>query len=373
MKKIIVLLTFCFFISCLSTTKKYSMEPYKAKIPELRFDYLKEGIWMPVFGHGADYFIAGELKQFKIKMNKNSGNCQIRVIDGDNDSVYDCSKKGELIVDLGKYGQSAKEPSVLGISVASDKLGIQQGYFYPSLDKIRNLLPVQFKCPYQNTTKNVTVCTRPANYDFNMTAEVNDNKPGELLFRYKCGNDNLIEKTTPILSAGFFDFSISSASPAYCVLFFGLRQDKQSDGSYAIVKSRIMHVRFYEETYIPLSQPTITKISSGGWEACAVETYAAFSVNGVDKSKLNFGKCIKVPDEKVEIDVWDDIGRFSWNIEPKSKDYLNNFSFYREAGIFVSQFFEKCKNDMTCVKEDIRNNSKMIEAVIKWDASILYQ
>jgi len=377
-------LLFLFICSC-TTTKQLSMEPYKAKIPELRFDYEKNGVWIPVWGHGGDYFILGEVKKFRVKTHKNAGNCQIRVVDGDNDVTKDCNNDSEIIIDLGKFGDSPKEASVLGFSLATEKLGIQQGFFYPKMEVIREDLPVDYKCPYQAKTKNLSVCTRPATFDLSLKVKIESNKLGELKFKYKCDNSSLEDQTISITDSGEKIFTISSGAPTYCVVFFGLRQDKKPDGTYNIVKSRDIRIRFYDETYIPLPIPVVTSLGENKWEICAPEEYQAYSINGKDKENSLFtSDCVKYNGPYFEMDAWDSLGRFSWAKEDcvsRGKFFLNcqrnKFSFYQEAQPFVMNYLnDVCRNDLSCAKEhykDVLRDPKMIEAIKEWDSSILYK
>ena len=369
-------------------TAALSMKPVDADIPELRFWYQKGGAWQTVFGHAGDFFTVGEAKKFKVKLHKDAGKCQLTYDDGDNHFTKDCEGLSTMDLDLGTY--YANHPDVIGISVATEKLGIQTGYFYPNMRLERDVLPVQFKCPGQSSNKTMSTCTRPATYNFFFSAGVEDPSAGDMQFVRKCNKTSIQTDVIPVTGAGPITLSLQSMDADYCVIQLNLRQNKQPDGTYLIKKQQNLFVRFYNEKYIPLPIPELTKQSDGSWQACAPESYEKYSVNGTDRGSWTQSKCYKVPAGQVEIDVWDSIGRFSWNAAPgrslmstegvaKANGIdVNGFYFYNQARPWVEQrILKACKStDVECIKkkrDELLKDPVMVRAVEAWDASILYK
>lgn len=368
-------------------TAALSMKPIDAEIPELRFWYEKGGNWQSVYGHAGDFFTVGEAKKFKVKLHKDAGKCQLTYDDGDNHFTKDCAGLSTMDLDLGKY--YANHPDVIGISVATEKMGIQTGYFYPNMRTERDALPVQYKCPGQSNTRTMSTCTRPATYSFFFSAQVTDPSAGDMQFVRKCNKTAMQSDIIPITGAGPVTLNIQSMTSDYCVIQLNLRQNKQPDGSYLVKKQQNIFVRFYNEKYIPLPIPDLTKNDDGSWKACAPENYVKYSVNGNDRGSWSQSKCINVKADAVEIDVWDEIGRFSWNLTPgrsmlstegfnKSGVEVNGFYFYNEARPWMEKhILEACKaNDMECIKkkrDELLKDPKMVKAVEAWDASLLYK
>lgn len=373
-----------------SSTKAVSMKPVDARIPELRFWYEKNGQMKDVYGSGGDYFNAGDAKQFKVKLHKNGGNCQLTYTDGDSNFTKDCRGMSTYTLDLGTY--YVNHPSVVGISVAMEKLGIQQGYFYPQVNPSPfPELPVSYKCPQQESTDGISVCTRPATYQFNFTVSVKENFPGLLQYARKCVSDatETVDVFT-INGAGDVPLTFNSSLAQYCTISVALKQNPQPDGSYAIKKKNVIHLNFYNPQYIPLPIPVINKVANG-WQVCGAEEYDATSLNLVDGGGIGSGKCKTVNASSMEALAWDDIGRFSWNTSDASGRSLfldattssktsksNGYYFYTLARPWVeNQVLKKCRaNDEQCIRShinEVMRDPKMIKAVENWDSSILYK
>ena len=366
-------------------TKILTMKPIEADIPELRFWYQKGGAWKNVYGHAGDFFADGDSKKFLVKLHKDAGKCQLTYDDGDNHFTKDCKGLSTMELDLGKYYPN--HPDVIGISVATDRLGIQTGYFYPNMRTERDALPVAYKCPGQSTERTMSTCTRPATYTFFFAAQIEDASAGDMQFVRKCNKTQMQTDVIPVTGAGPISLSIASNTADYCVIQLNLRQNKQPDGSYLIKKQQNIFVRFYNEKYIPLPIPELTKQGDGKWKACAPESYEKYSVNGKDRGSWSQSKCYTVDADQVEIDVWDDLGRFSWNVAPgralfDAKGFatkgieVNGFYFYNQARPWVEKkILESCSaKDVECAKkkrDELLKHPKMIKAMETWDASVL--
>jgi hypothetical protein len=369
-------------------TQLLSMKPIEADIPELRFWYEKGGALKSVWGHAGDFFAAGDAKKFVVKLHKDAGKCQLTYDDGDSHFTKDCAGLSTMTLDLGKY--YANHPDVIGISVATEKLGIQMGFFYPNLRAERDVLPVEYKCPGQSSNKTMSTCTRPASYQFFLNAQIEDGSAGEMQFVRKCNKTSMQTDVIPVTGAGPITVSLQSMTPDYCVIQLNLRQNKQADGTYTIKKQQNLFVRFYDEKYIPLPIPELTKQSDGNWKACAPESYEKYSVNGNDRGSWTQSKCYTVGGSKdTEIDVWDRSGRFSWNATPGRMMLgtkgttpqgieINGFYFYNQARPWVEDRIKAAcgSNDLACAKKkhsELLKDPKMIRAMEAWDASLLYQ
>lgn len=369
-------------------TAALSMKPIDADIPELRFWYMKGGAWQNAFGQAGDFFSVGDPKEFQIKLNKNAGDCQLTYDDGDTHFTQDCDGQSTVTLNLGNY--SAQQPDVIGISVATQNGGIQTGYFYPNMRVQHSALPVTYTCPGQSSSGLMSTCTRPATYDFDFSANITDGDPGQLQFVRQCNKGSLETDVINISGAGPVPLSLNSTTPDFCVIQLNLRQKQLPNGTWAIEEQQNIFVRFYDPTYIPLPLPELTQQSNGSWQACAPDDYSMYSINGTDYGSGWFSSnCKTITGSNLEIDVWDSIGRFSWNVIPprvlmnaKSSGQrgveLNGFYFYNKARPWVEQqILSVCKpTDEGCIKkkrDELLRNPKMVKAVTAWDASLLYK
>ena len=389
MKTVIFLLAVLLVLMTSCSSGTLSMHPIDAKIPEMRFWYWKDGEYKSAWGDKGDWFKTGDPKKFKLKLHKDAGKCQLTYQDGDSHFTKDCQGMSEFELDLGTYTSS--QSPVVGFSVATENLGIQQGFFYPNLLTQFPAIPVAYKCPHSDTVGGISVCTRPATYAFNFVATITDNYPGLLQFTKKCDND-FVPTVTPITvtGAGQLNFSVTSDTAQYCAINLAVKQNQQPDGSYAIKKEQTVHIRFYDPKYVPLPIPTMTQ-TKDGWHVCAPQEYKLYSVNESDGGGGIFaGACQDVKGNTVEFMVWDDIGRFSWNVAPgRVLQFLdgaavgdipltNGYNFYSTAKPWIEGQLDKLckKSDWRCryfKYNDVIHLPKMIEAVEKWDASVLYQ
>lgn len=225
---------FLLFSSCVITKK---FDDTLSGRPQLEFWYWKNGDYNKVVGHGGDIVAIGGEKKFLISLLPQK-KCLLRYIDGDTDVAKDCGGKESIEIDFGKY--YTNHPEVISFSVYSD--GIRTGYFYPSLRETKDVLPIVFKCPYQFTANNVSVCTRPISYSFTISIYLNNN--GELLYRKQCVGESLVEERFSINGPEIKKFLINRDSIGYCVVGVGFRQGE-------LKKSHILHIRFYAPIYEP--------------------------------------------------------------------------------------------------------------------------
>jgi hypothetical protein len=359
-----------------ASTKPLSMKPIDAEIPELRFSYLKDGAFKIARGHAADHFVVGDPKVLKIRVHSRGGKCLLRYIDGDTDKSKDCTGLSEVTLDLGKHYE--RQPEVIGVSVSQEKLGIQQGFFYPSLREARSALTVEYKCPYSNSVQDLDVCTRPASYSFKLKALILSNTSGEIFEKLVCNEGTGFERTKPVYGSSEHLIEFTPKQPTFCVLGIGLKQGKKPDGSYEIIQSKSIFIRFYNPKYIPLPAPSIEAVE-GGFKACGSETYDAFSINDRDFKKLDSGKCVSLPRE-FEFMAWDSLGRFTWDTKPPLGIALSSvdgegWQFYENSRNWIMRNMTRCSNSR-CVRSEINrlmNHPKMVQAVESWDSSILYE
>jgi hypothetical protein len=291
-----------FLISC--SSNQLSMKPIDAGILEMPFHYLKDGKYVQAFGHEAASFSSGDKKVFRFKVHKRTGECQFNYNDGEDHFTKDCSQEKEIVLDLGEYNNQT--PSAIRFSIASEKLGIQTGRFYPTIKRKLTSLPVRFKCPYQKTNKDVSICTRPASFDFRIKVIIEQDQKGELLYTYKCNNSAMVSEKLAIDGKGSVSLSMVSMKKDYCKIGMALKQDRDKF-------RHTINVKFYNPKYIPLPTPIIKKVSSG-YKICAPESYKAYTVNGLERGKWYHSKCKKIGAENVEVFVWDNLGRFSWRV-----------------------------------------------------------
>lgn len=225
------------FAGCL-TTPLPTISSLQAEKPELQFQYLKAGAYLPVNGHGSDHFLPGDTKRFKVQVPAKSGKCQLRYIDGDEDSFSDCTGKTEVELDHGAYYKN--HPGVVGISIITKKFGSQFGIFYPNIGTQREPLNVAFNCPWKETRSDTSVCTRPAGYKFYFT--VKPPSAGKLYFSYQCRGEPLHEETLDVVEEKIF--FLDQAKPTYCVIGLGFKQ-------LEIIQAQTIHVRFYDPAHTP--------------------------------------------------------------------------------------------------------------------------
>lgn len=372
---IYVLLATVFIIAC-STTQPVSMHPDLAKIPELEFYYQKNGNWVRVRGHGASYFQAGEAKRFLVKSNTHGGDCIINYQDGDTQNTYACDSSGETLLDLGKY--YVNHPPVIGISVAMKDLGNQVGYLYANLGSQRTTLAVDFKCPYQDTNSNLSVCSRPANYPFVMTAHVPAN--GQIQFVYQCNGEALQSQVSTVTGPANYTFQMTESAANYCNIALNFKSDTMQ-------AQQVINVRFYDNSYIPLSLPVVTKVS-GGYQVCAGEDYEAYTLNNEDHGSLGKGRCETVQGAILDFVAWDSIGRVTWAYQTGSmaeavmgysrkitKVKVNNFKFYDEARPWFEKRIEHCGTDLACIQKEKKialRDKKAIKAATNWNSKYFY-
>lgn len=372
-----IVLCLMFLVGC-SSTKPLSMKPMDAEIPELRFSYLKNGEFKVARGHSADHFSVGDPKILKIRVHNRGGKCSLRYIDGDSDMSKDCTGLSEVVLDLGKHYQG--QPEVLGVSVSQEKLGVQQGFFYPLLRETRAELPVDYKCPYSESKGDLDVCTRPATFAFKLKAQIKSDLAGELFEKLVCNDGTQFERVKAIAGASEQQIEFVTKGPTFCVLGVGLRQGKKPDGSYTVIQSKSVFIRFYDPRYIPLPRPQIV-VEGGKKKACGSENYDAYSIGDKDYKHGPFTKnCIEIPDQ-FEFMAWDSIGRFTWRTSDPLTFALfssmkgEGWDFYENARVWIIKNMKSCSS-VKCVRSEIdrlMEHPKMVEAVESWDSSILYK
>lgn len=360
--------TWLLFLLCSCVSPQYRpLPPVDAAIPEMPFSYMSNGSWREAFGQGSAKFSVGDTKKFKISLFSKGGACILRVLNGDTDRALSCTGKKELELDLGTY--QAGEPEIISFVTTYEKLGTQVGYFYPSLAKERPVLDVSFKCPYQSQNGGFSVCTRPATYRFLYHLSFKEAVLGKFIHRRQCAGQPLEE--TVFDASGPFEkeFEITSAVPTYCVIGIG----EKNTG-----KAHVIHVRFYDPKYIPLLPPLI-KGSLGAHKVCAADTYDALSVNNTYEYELKLGGCAPPTfASPLLVFAWDRFGRFSF-LEFSDLYFYNGWGFYEEAKKYAfEQVTATCGNvpKEECVRKNSKKlmyTDKVIKAVEKWDASILYQ
>ena len=362
MKKLILALSL--FLNSCTSTPPLSMKPVDARIPELQFYYYKSGAWELARGQAADYFSPGDPKKFKVITHPKSGDCMINFVDGDVQKTFPCTNNSETIIDLGIY--TVISPSVQAMSVVSENFGIQLGYFYPNLHSPKNMMGVEFTCPYSETNGNISVCTRPATYAFEFSFKIPT--PGKLQVISQCtgGVPNIDTQTVTIPQE--FKSKISSPEKNYCIVSINFVDNNNEQFQH------IIHIRFYDPLYIPLSTPSV-KLDDQGYHICTGEKYYKTLVNGEDYGVLGAGYCYVVNTPNVSIIGWDTIGRVAWGYASKEVSVLENgFNFYSEAYQFAQNKLSFC-NDCDCVKQNVNlvlYDPKMINAVHDWNAKELY-
>jgi len=360
-------------LSSCASTQPLSKKPVDALIPELPFSYQKGGSFISAKGIGAAYFSVGDPKVIKVKTNRYAGDCQLIMTDGDTNLTRNCSGLSEVVLNLGRHYKN--QPEVIGISVVSQNLTTQLGWFYPSLRTKRVSLPVSFKCPQQSNSEGLQTCTRPATFAFNFSANITDNFPGKIQYTYACDNVGLVTQIKDITAPGAIPYTLNSGVAQFCQIRLDVIQNLQADGTYSIKKSSTISVRFYDPQYIPLPMPIIS-----GHQVCAAEDYSAISINGVDDGSLRSGKCVTFDGTIKEVIAWDSIGRVSWAVPGSSSSMLsteavrrrNEYKFYQDARPWVESEMKKCGLTEACARKVIYS-SKMKSAVRHWDASRLYR
>lgn len=371
------------FLGSCSTTKPLSMKPVDAKIPELTFYYWKDNSWRLVRGHGGEYFQPGDPKKFKVKVHKDSGKCLINYQDGDAHTVYNCKGQSEVEFDLGNY--SITTPEVFGMSVATEDLGIQVGYFYPNVHPQRAVLGVDYKCPYQNTNGNISVCTRPASYKFVVMALLSNPGPGKLQFVRACSGQPTQTTVIDVSGPGAQQVELVNDYPGYCIMSLNYR-NVLPDGSMGEVREQqIIHIRFYNPEYIPLSVPSVIEWQSG-YKVCSGEAYEKVSLNGSDRGGMGFGKCLESKSAQLSFLAWDSIGRLAWAARSKSALIglmdssftlqTNGFDFYQNLIAWMREQMKHCKTNMACLQREktrLLKHPKVVEAMTAWDSSLLFK
>lgn len=389
-------LSFVLFIAvtlsgCSTSTKSISMKPEDAKIPELHFDYWKDGKWRKAEGHAGDEFTVGNVKKFRVRTHKGMGNCLVNYLDGDSHIVKDCSNKGEVLFDTEDFEDYYEgHPTVLAFSVAGEKTGIQTGYFYPFVGIKRESLPVLVRCPHVQTSRNITTCSRPATFTFRMVAKNPLAEPGDLQYQYSCRDGQSGKEVfTDVESYGSEVLELKVNEASYCAIAFAFRnKDKTKKLSH------LLHVRFYDPKYIPLPLPNVSETSKG-YKVCGAEEYRLTSVNGDDRGRLKAGNCINVKGNSLDMLSWDDIGRLNHvhksklpsNMEDIGRNfftpramYIDNagWEFYKEARPWVESEIRKLCTPITasCAREkykEVLYHPRMVKAVEEWDAKYLYE
>ena len=380
MKKLCAILVCVFTLISCASTAPLSMKPNDAKVPELVFFYLKAGKWIRANGQGADYFAVGEKKQFKVRVSPEGGECVLYYQDGDTSKTFNCTDQNEVVMDLGTYYKN--HPTIVGFSVAMKKLGIQFANFYPVMGTKRAPLPISFKCPQQDTGGgNISTCSRPATYSFNMTVSVKAPGTGKLQYVKQCAGDPVLQSYTQDTNGpADFTYTLSQGSANYCAVSFNFKSD---DGTVA--QQQLMNVRFYNEQYIPLGVPTVTK-TANGFQVCAAENYDAVTVNGEAQSSMSIGDCKEFQVSNLDFTAWDQIGRVTWAAGVTSavmdisavanSKTVNGNIFYKQAYPYFYDRMKQCKEDLTCLKATktaLLRSPKVTQAVSKWDATRLYK
>jgi hypothetical protein len=315
-------------------------------------------------------------------MHEDGGECIINYQDGDVHKTFDCTDKNEVDLDLGTYKKVSTE--VVGISVAMRKLGIQVGFFYPSLRTKRDILPIEFVCPYQMTKDNLSVCTRPATYKFKMLANFDYPGTGKGQFVYECVSGQKDDQRFDLAGAEEKEFEINSNKPDYCVISVGSVNTDSTPGM--VKKQHVIHVRFYNNEYIPLAVPTINELPDG-FRVCAGEDYSKVYYNRESHGSMSAGECSIVKGTYIDFIGWDSIGRLTWIYKAKAMNSVkslaptsmyksnNGMEFYTQATPWFRQQVKHCGSDMKCItKEKTRllQHPSVVEAMVKWDASVLY-
>lgn len=378
---ILVLLSGC------ASTKPLSMKPMEADIPELKFEYLKKDKWIEVYGHAGDLFVEGEKKILRIKTHKKGGNCLLNYVDGDTHFTKDCKGMSEVFLDLGKYKKP--HPEVMGISVSMEKTGTQLGYFYPLLRPLRDVLPVNFKCPYSKTTDSVTSCTRPASYSFVFEVVIGGEGKGKLQYEFKCNNHSKITELYDVDGPGVLTLTAISDSQNFCVVGLALRQG-------ALRQAHRIYLRFYNPKYIPLPKPNVS-LKDGEYKICAPEDYELLSVNKKDYGSGVFsGSCKSVRAASVEALAWDTIGRFSRYVSSMGNrkaslhlkqlngstanqdNKLDHWDLYQDLFEWVSKKVQRICNDgdIDCYKKEVdalMYHPQVVATIEAWDKKYLYQ
>lgn len=372
-----ITLSILVFVACSSTP--LSMKPTVAKIPELKFYYLKNNNWVMVRGHGGDYFSAGEPKQFKIVSSSKGGECIINYQDGDIQKNINCTDSNETLLDFGNY--YATNPNVIGISVAMKDLGAQFGYFYVNMRPHRPTLPVDFTCPYQATNSNMSVCTRPATYTFSMSVHIDNPGLGKLQYVYQCDGKEIQTQSLDVAGPSIRTVTLNSDIANYCAVSLNYRSVDDSGNLGNVAAQHIIDVRFYDPQYIPLAVPVVTTVD-GGYKVCAGEKYDQVQINGNAADGLDVGDCTTVKGTLLDFLAWDSIGRTTWSYNSVSSvtssavQTHNGFSFYTPTGDWLDRQVEACHGDFKCMnlkRDSSLRDPKLIQAVEAWDAALLTQ
>jgi hypothetical protein len=356
-----------------ATPRPPTMTPLQAGIPELHFWYWKADEWVLVRGHGGEHFEVGDPKKFRIKTQMYGGDCQIRYVDGNTDLSVGCKGKEFIDLDLGAYYEN--HPEVIGISVTFENIGSQFGHFYPSLREKRDVLDVTFVCPWQEDKEGLAICTRPATYNFNFTVHFDENDKGQFYYGYQCRGKEPVERIENVQGPSKLELSLNSSKPDYCVIGLGFRKGLTSG-----VKSHVIHVRFYDPAYVPLSLPEIKPTSDTTFNVCAGAKFEATNVGGKDYRRQSSGTCkpYTISQNYFEAWAWDTVGRFSWGYHSTQPVLVHNgFSFYDEIEPWVvSKIQETCRPvTERCLKRNQKkffSDPKLVKAVETWDASYVY-
>lgn len=214
-----------------------TVSPVDAGVPNLKFWYWKSDSYVLVSGQGSDRFAPGEPKRFKVET---TGKCLIRYIDGDSDMTKPCAK--EVYFDFGDYQQTS--PEVASLVVISGN-GSRYGVFYPNFRQQRGVLPLEFKCPQQNTTQGVSTCARPAGYKFQYTVKTSE--PGKLLYTKRCVGSGTSEEVVDLKEPVSKSFSTDS-DRGHCAIGFAFK------GASGVASAHVMHVAFYDQKYTPVEE-----------------------------------------------------------------------------------------------------------------------
>lgn len=213
--------------------------PIADGLPNLQFEYWNGTDYIKANGQAASHVKENDAAKFKIKIGKHRGDCRLRYLDGNRDLVTNCTGKSEIEIDLGKYYTG--HPEVVSFLLIEEKYGIKSGYFYPSMRPIRDVLPVVFQCPVQETKDGLSVCTRPAGFKFMFKVVIT--QLSELLYTYQCRGE--ARRETLLKVAKDTELSLDAEHPTYCTVGLGLKA-----GSFK--QNHVLHVRFYDAVRSPV-------------------------------------------------------------------------------------------------------------------------